>query len=283
MALIKCKNCNQDISDKAVVCPKCGTKVEKSEPRQVEQISVNDLKNADEEVVRSNGNQVKNCIIVTKTNLIMMAIVCVAILGMIVSMTYALSYKSAIRQMAQVNNKKEDQVVETVNVEDTEDVVSETAGDATADTTEETEFEVKEDVVEVESEEIESQSVESEEDTESKGIEDSIVRNDYSTDTIAQVGNLKVDTTEKKDFDAIFCLTDATVLENNGDETVKVGIKGEIVENLSGYETVGITVQFLDENGFEIYSSLSYYSNVVGPFTASFSKVPNNVAAVSLK
>ncbi|MCI8431523.1 MAG: zinc ribbon domain-containing protein, partial [Lachnospiraceae bacterium] len=29
MALIKCKNCNNDISDKAIKCPNCGSQIKK--------------------------------------------------------------------------------------------------------------------------------------------------------------------------------------------------------------------------------------------------------------
>lgn len=53
MALIKCKECGKEISDKATACPHCGCPVQTTDEAKVEVQGTTNIKTADQQQINS--------------------------------------------------------------------------------------------------------------------------------------------------------------------------------------------------------------------------------------
>lgn len=275
MALIKCPKCGKDISDKAKKCPGCGLEVGLN-ISDAEKETL-DLKEAFFDVTDSKKDmshkQKKIMVekIVENINNLCILFSTVIMIFFIAMVWRKLDNLSAKIELLATKNQTESETL----IDNTENISEEMSDDMLGqDMTINNAKDREETVSNADSHE------------EQKSSEVSEITNDLSetestsNDSNAKIGNLDVDSSERTNFDATYNLTDATIIEVNEDNTVKVSVKGVITKSTS--DKTGVRFKFLDENGFEICQKFLYISGSVGKFTESFSDIPNTVACVAI-
>lgn len=261
MALIKCPKCGKEISDKAANCIGCGWKVEPAKNSIKEQnMKLQHTLTEKREKSFPNSN-----------TLFMAFLAFVMICFMIIVWRRLDKFETEIELLT--SNNQTDPEILVDNLEDNtekipaknSDDISEqdTTGSINADNDVGTDKEQRMSNVD------ETTNMPSEEKN--------------SSDSVAKIGNLDVDSSEHTRDGAIYLLTDSTVLEvDEKNNTVKVAVKGEVT-TASNYDRIGVYFKFLDDNGFELCQELEYISGNIGTFTESFSNIPNTVACVTIK
>ncbi len=131
MAMITCPKCGRLVSEKAICCPGCGESianatvdaVEATIDKQDESVDLNDQMGsgkADEEQLDTSEirerevSDAHNGIYVSKGMIIAIAITAIAVLGMVISLTYAASYKKALKLIAE-NREVQNETLITEN------------------------------------------------------------------------------------------------------------------------------------------------------------------------
>lgn len=254
MALISCPKCERQISDKAKQCPGCGWDFD------LERNNIQEVKNEIIQEKKSNTVDNNRAVVVEEkipnTNYmyyekrknqplgLLAMVVSVICLIMVFMMFMSMkNLNNQITELVQANSKEN--IAEVI--ENTEDIIDSTDGID-------------------DNEKVQDETMNQEENT---SINE------------AQVGNLEVSTIERVEGGAIYCLTDAAVMEKNDDGTVKVAVKGE-VKSSGKYENLGVYFKFLDSNGFELKQEHVYINGTVGEFTESFTNIPSNVHSVGI-
>ena len=261
VALIKCPKCGRDISDKAPKCVGCGWKVE----------PIKDLKNEQTTKLQHTviTNKEKNF---PSANIFLM-IALVMICFMIVVWRRLDKFEKEIELLASnIQTESEILIDNTENISDVkpDDILVQ---DTTENTDADNDVESVSDVTDYEEQKMSNAD-------ETKNVSS---ETEYSSDSIAKIGNLDVDTSEHTRYEAEYYLTDATILEvNEENNTVKVAIKGEVITKATR-DRIGVYFKFLDNNGFELCHKFEQISGNVGTFTETYSDIPNTVASVTIK
>lgn len=261
MALIKCPKCGREISDKAANCVGCGWKVERVNESKKEKITK-----------LQHTVDVKGEKRFPSANILLMTILILVMICFMIIVWIRLDKFEAEIELFISNNQTENEIVVDSLEDNTEKFPDKNTDDISEQDITES-INADNDVVDDEQTNMSNTDETSNVLSETENSSEGVVKN----------GNLEVDSSDHTGDGATYHLTDATVLEvNEKDNTVKVTVKGEVTTT-SDYDRTGVYFKFLDNNGFELCEKFKYISGNIGPFTESFSDVPDTVTSVTIK